>query len=316
MADIQGVGGAMQTDTLGFTLMHEHILTLSWSMRQAFPGWLDRESFLAYAVSDLRLAKASGVDTIVDATPLNLGRDVGILAEAAAQSGVQIIAATGLYWTEEPWLDPWEPDRLVEWLLRDLESMQGTGIRAGIIKCGTDRLGLTPLNRKFLQVAARLHRVSGLPISTHSSVANRSGLMQQEVFAEEGVDLSHVVIGHCGDTDDLDHLEALLARGGALGMDRFSPRHGFPTASRVRVIAELCRRGYADRMVLSHDASLVSDWWPGRVAHWDAPSQGSPFSYIPQQVLPALREAGVSEEDIRQMTQRNPQRVLSPCEPY
>ncbi|MHB0858317.1 MAG: phosphotriesterase family protein [Anaerolineae bacterium] len=317
VAGIQGVGGVIPADALGFTLMHEHILTLSWSMRQAFPDWLDRDSLIDYAASDLSLARASGVDTIVDATPLNLGRDVDILVEAAARSGMQIIAATGLYWTEEPWLDPWEPDRLVEWLLRDLsEGIQGTGVKAGLIKCGTDRLGLTPLNSKLLQVAARLHRASGAPISTHSEVSHRLGLLQQEVFAEEGVDLARVIIGHCGDSEDLDYLEALLARGSTLGMDRFGPHSPLPTAARVQVIVELCRRGYANRMVLSHDASLASDWWPARPTRWDAPSQASPYSYIPEQVVPVLREAGVTDVDIDQMTCGNPQRLLGPCEPY
>ena len=87
-----------------------------------------------------------------------------------------------------------------------------------------------------------------------------AGLEQQEIFRSEGVDLTRVVIGHSGDTDDFDYLEELIANGSILGMDRFGIDGYLPTARRVEVIAELCRRGYADRMVLSHDASCYLDW--------------------------------------------------------
>ena len=146
----------------------------------------------------------------------------------------------------------WEADRLVEFLVRDItDGIQGTDIKAGIIKAATDHLGVTDLNKKTLQVAARLHRATGVPISTHTSVAHRTGLGQQDVFEEEGVDLSRVVIGHCGDTEDLDYLEAIMARGSFIGMDRFGLDMILPGEKRVATIAALCERGRADRMVLS-----------------------------------------------------------------
>ena len=311
MPHVNSLTGPVDSQKLGFTLMHEHIYVLSWSMRQAFPGWLDRQSLIDAAVRELAVVHASGVDTVVDCTAINLGRDVSMMREVAERSDVHIIASGGLYWTEEPWLDKWDADQLFDWLMKDLESMEGTGVKPGIIKCGTDRFGITPLNEKLLRVTARLHRASGLSITTHTTVANRSALDQLDLFAAEGVDLSHVVIGHCGDSEDMEMLEAILARGCFIGMDRFRPVHQFPTEKRVKVIAGLCRRGYAGQMVLGHDVDVASDFGKYR-----RPSPANPdvaervYCYVPDVVVPALRAAGVTDGQIRQMTQENPRRVF------
>jgi phosphotriesterase-related protein len=309
MTSVQGVLGPIDTRDLGFTLMHEHILVANWGMRQAFADWVDRGEVLATAVDAVRGAQARGVKTFVDLTPINLGRDIHVIREVAECTNAQIIAATGFYWTEEPWLEAWDPDALVGYLVRDIEEgIQGSACRAGIIKCATDRLGVTPTNQKLLQVAARAHRRTGVPISTHTSVAHRTGLAQQEVFAAEGVDLSRVVIGHCGDTTDLDYLEAILARGSFIGMDRFGLDLILPTKDRVATIAALCRRGFADRIVLSHDACCHIDWFPRDVIRARAPRWN--FRHIPDDVVPALREAGVPEPEIAQMTTENPRRIF------
>jgi len=309
MATVPGVLGPIDTADLGFTLMHEHILIANPAMRKAFPDWIDPEAHVEKATAEVLAAKQRGVGTIVDLTPINLGRDLGIIREVAARAEMQVIAATGLYWAEEPWLLAWPPDALVDWLLRDLvEGIEGSDVRAGIIKCATDHLGVTETNEKLLQVAAHLHRKSGAPLSTHTNVEQRVGPEQQNVFEREGVDLSRVVIGHCGDSQDLAYLESILARGSFIGMDRFGVDLILPTKQRVETLVELCRRGYAGQMVLSHDACCHIDWFPGidltAVApHWN-------FRHVCDDVVPALREAGVSEADVTKMTVENPRRIF------
>ena len=315
MATVNGVLGPIDTDALGFTLMHEHIMIANWSMRQAFADWIDAEQIVEYAAGELVKAKEAGVKTVADLTPINIGRDIHVIREVAARSGVQIIAATGLYYHEDPWLVGWEPDQIVDWLARDItDGIQGTASKAGIIKCATDHLGVTDMNRKLLVVAARLQRRTGVPISTHTLAENRSGLAQIEVFAEEGVDLSRVVIGHCDDSDDLDYLGEILEHGCFIGMDRFGLEMILPTAKREATIAELCRSGYASQMVLSHDACCHIDFYPDQGMRALVPLWN--FRHIPDDVLPALRKAGVSEEDVQTMTVGNPRRVLEKRDAY
>ena len=310
MAKINGVLGPIDEGELGFTLMHEHIMVINWSMRQAFSSWYDRDTHVAFAVGELLAAKERGVRTLVDLTPINLGRDIHVIREVAEKAEMQIVAATGFYWTEEPWMMGWETDRLVELLQGDIEQgIQGTDVRAGIIKCATDHLGGTELNRKLLTVAARLHRATGVPISTHTSVHHQTGLVQQEVFEQEGVNLGRVVIGHCGDTEDVAHLEKLLEKGGFIGMDRFGVDILLAMEKRVSTVAEMCRRGHAERMVLSHDACCHFDFFPDDLVRVNAPRWN--FRHIPDEVIPALRAEGVSDDQIRTMTVDNPRRVFA-----
>jgi phosphotriesterase-related protein len=196
--------------------------------------------------------------------------------------------------------------------VRDIrEGAPGTGIRSGIIKCAVDRPGLTPEVDMVLRASARAHRRTGVPITTHTNAGARTGLDQQRVFREEGVDPSKVVVGHCDDSTDLDYLERLIEGGSYLGMDRLGTNMDPPRAERIATIAILCERGYADRLVLSHDYPAFHNW---------GPSTGGlvPDTYmpVPREVLPALAERGVSPDQIEQMLVLNPRRVLEPCEPY
>src|SRR5215472_7566910 len=139
MATIPGVLGPIDTAELGFTLMHEHVLIANWAMRQSFADYVDVPRFVEAAAAELRAAREHGVRTMVDLTAINLGRDIHVIRAVAERSGVQIVAATGFYWTEEPWMEAWDHDTLLRYLLRDIgEGIQGTRIRAGIIKCATD----------------------------------------------------------------------------------------------------------------------------------------------------------------------------------
>lgn len=312
MATVNGVLGPIETDDLGFTLMHEHIMIANWSMRQAFADWVDTEQIIDYAAGELAKAKEVGVKTVADLTPINIGRDIHVIRETAARAGVNVIASTGFYYHEEPWLEAWPPEKLVEWLIRDIEDgIQGTDVKAGLIKCATNEAGVTDFNKKLLQTAAQLHRATGVPISTHTDVHCRSGLGQQDVFEEEGVDLGRVVIGHCGDSEDVAYLTQILERGSFIGMDRFGLDMVLPTEPRVHVIAELCRNGHASQMVLSHDACCHIDFFPGMnptLSAAMAPNWN--FRHVPCDVVPALRKNGVTEEQIREMTVDNPRRIF------
>ena len=118
-------------------------------------------------------------------------------------------------------------------------------------------------------------------------------------FRDEGVDLTKVVIGHAGDSNDLDYLSKFADAGCLLGMDRFGLDIFIPDVSRVDTIVALAEQGYADRMVLAHDASCYIDYFPARPR---PPQQIAPnwnYTHISNDVLPMLRERGVTDDQIR-----------------
>ena len=122
------------------------------------------------------------------------------------------------------------------------------------------------------------------------------------------MDLGRVVIGHCGDSEDISYLESILKRGSIIGMDRNGIDLILPTKQRVATIAELCRRGWENQMVLSHDASCFIDWFPKQLVEQTVPDWN--YRHVCDVVIPALRESGVSHEQIRSMTVDNPRRFF------
>ena len=311
---------------LGATLMHEHIFGLSpeilWNWPDIPEGW-DLELRAQEAAGKLNALKAAGIDTIVDLTVIGLGRFIPAIQRVAELTGVHIVAATGLYTYDAlpqyfgnrgPGSLFGGEDKLAEFFIRDItEGIGRTGVKAGMLKAATGRQGIVPGVERVLRAVAQAHRATGVPITTHSESATRNGLDQQKLLLSEGVDLSHVVIGHAGDSTDLRYLEELIANGSYLGMDRFGIEF-LSFEDRVATIAALCARGHADRLVLGHDSYCFNDRFEPEVIKERHPNYH--LLHISQDALPAFRAAGVAEEQIWQMLVDNPRRILAPVQPY
>ena len=198
---------------------------------------------------------------------------------------------------------------MTDMFVRDItRGIGGTGVRAGVLKCATDAAGVTRGVERVLRAVAQAHRATGVPISTHTHVATRRGLDQQRIFREEGVDLSRVVIGHSGDSADLQYLEELIAAGSYLGMDRFGIDTILSFDERVDTVARLCQRGHAAQLVLSHDYSSFIDWLPERELAVRWPNWH--YLHIHQDVIPALKRRGVTDEQVRAMLVDNPRTIF------
>ena len=143
----------------------------------------------------------------------------------------------------------------------------------------------------------------------HSRPASGTGLEQMRIFMEEGVAPEKVMIAHTGDTDDLDHIEELLALGPFIGMDRYGTDIFLPDEKRNATVAELCRRGYSERMVLSQDACATIDWFPEELIGQLAPNWH--FAHIFETILPQLSDLGVSDDQIATMLDTTPRRWLA-----
>lgn len=315
---INTIRGSADPSALGAVLMHEHLFVITTELPRPLQRF-EPSRAVTDAVAQLSRLKASGIDTLVDLTVPGLGRRIDLMSEVAALSPVQLIAATGWYTYSElppyfqlrppPKGDP-ERDILTELFIGELTfGIDGTDIRAAVIKCVTDRPGMTPDVRRILRAAAAAHRRTGATIMTHADSGTIRGVEQVELLADEGVDLSRVVIGHCGDSTDMAYLEALIEKGVLLGMDRFGLSHLLDTEQRLRIVASLVAQGARDQLVLSHDAAVSIDWVDAdqRARHFNEWR----FDYLPTQGLPALQSLGVTEEDLVVMMRETPRRLLS-----
>lgn len=327
MPTLETVTGPIDVGSLGTVLMHEHIFVLSPEIQETYPGangW-DEDAGIAKARETLTALKERGVDTIVDLTVVGTGRNVRRVARAIEGTGLNVVVATGIYTYDAvpkffhfrgPGTELGGDDELmIQMFVDDIEKgIEGTSIKAGVLKCATDEPGMTAGVERVIRAVAAAHRRTGVPISTHTHAPTKRGLEQQAVLREEGVDLSRVVIGHSGDTTDVDYLSELCEAGSFIGMDRFGIDIQLPFEDRVNTVAEMCKRGYAGNMVLSHDAGVFMDWLPMELLPAVVPNWH--YHHIHDDVLPALRERGVTEEQITAMLVDNPQRFFSAQDPY
>ena len=312
---VETATGPIEAAELGRVLMHEHVFVISTEIQQNYPQeWGEEQERIDDAVDRLAELKNSGIDTIVDPTAIGLGRYIPRIQAVANRIDLRSVCATGLYTFNE--LPHYyrrrslaNTDALTTHFVQDIvDGFAATGVKAGVIKCATDKPGLTPDVERVLRSCAQAHRETGCPITTHTHAETKRGLDQQRIFSEEGVDLTRVVIGHCGDTQDLDYLQRLIDAGSILGMDRFGIDGYLTTEQRVEVVAELCRRGHADQLVLSHDASCYIDWIEGEVPL--APLPNWHYLHISEDVIPALLDAGVTDAQIETMLVDTPKRFL------
>lgn len=319
MPEVNTARGAIDTGALGVTLMHEHVFVLSPEILQNYPEkWGEEAAREADAVRRLNELKERGVDSIVDLTVVGLGRYIPRIARIAAQTELNIVVATGMYtYNDVPMHFHFQgpgtvldgPETMTDLFVRDIEQgIADTGIKAAILKCATDEPGVTPGVERVLRAVAQAHRQTGVPISTHTHAATRRGLEQQAIFADEGVDLSRVVIGHSGDTTDIGYLEELIGNGSYIGMDRFGADTFLGTEDRVNTVVQMCERGHADKMVLSHDASCFIDWLPEELVPIALPNWH--YLHIHNDVIPALKKRGVTDEQIATMLVDNPRAIF------
>ena len=324
MATVDTVRGPIDTAELGPTYMHEHIFVLDPDVQLNYPAeWGNEEDRVADAVTKLKALAAQGIRSIADPTVVGLGRYIPRIQRVAEQvPELNIITATGRYtYDQVPFsfyyrgpalsaaLGMEVPDPMVAMFIGDItEGIAGTGVRAAFLKCAIDHQGLTHGVARVMRAVARAHRHTGAPITVHTHPGSHSGLAVKKLLCdEEGVDPTRVVLGHSGDSNDVDHLSALADEGFILGMDRFGLNVETTFEARADTLVQMCRRGYADRMVLAHDVACYIDWIDPNVlammTQWN-------YLHIHDDVLSYLRGQGVTEAQIETMLVETPRRYF------
>ena len=314
MTAVNTVLGPVDSSNLGFTLSHEHVLLSAAGMERTYPGFIDHRRVAADGIVALKEAYGEGVRTIIDVTTFDLGRDIRLLEEVSRGSGVHIVACTGNHVAVPRDFAMASPDAVAPHLVREIqEGIEGTGIKAGIIKVASDRGGITEPQEIILRAAARACNQTGVRISTHTWSPDRVGDQQVRILEEEGVDLNRVYIGHSNDDTDLDYLLGLLNKGVWLGLDRY-PGGRLPGTpdweGRTEVLKRLLDAGFAHRIMLSHDNSVPSTNVTEELAEQRRKFNPDGYLFITRKVLPRLKDLGASDQDIQMMMVDNPRRFF------
>jgi phosphotriesterase-related protein len=308
MATVRTLSGPLDVGELGRTLTHEHIVTGSGGMER-YPGLFDAGQAVEWGVEALTQVKQDGIDTIIDVTTVDLGRQIAVMREVAEGAPVNVVACTGVYRWVPPPLWGFDADGLAELFLREIEDgIEGTDVRAGIIKIAWDEEAFVPsLRERFETVAraaARASKKSGLPVSCHTLATACLGEPLLDIFEEEGVPPGAVYIGHSNDTSDVDYLLRLAKRGAVIGMDRYFAGGVPPWRERSACVKALVDAGYGEQVCLSHDHAAYG--------LWGGPPTRDPatYSFVPTRVLPWLKESGLTDEQIEGLMVRAPRRMF------
>jgi phosphotriesterase-related protein len=315
MPAVETVNGPIDVEELGFTLIHEHFRTTDEGVRFQFPHLYDEQAEWDAAMADADAVKGHGVKTVVEPSALFLNRDAAFSKRIADESGLQVVLATGVYTYDHlpQALMNRSEDQLADVFVHEIEhGIQGTGIKPAFIKCAADEPGLTPNVEKVHRAAARASNRTGKPIMAHSRPASGTGPEQMRIFAEEGVHPGKVQVAHTGDTDDLDYIERLLDTGCWIGMDRYGLDIFLPIEPRNATVLALLERGYADRMFLSQDFCSSIDWFPIEVQQYLKENEVPKWSMtlLFEEVIPELKERGMTDDQLDQMMVENPTRWL------
>jgi predicted metal-dependent phosphotriesterase family hydrolase len=309
---IQTVTGPVPAASLGFILPHEHVGIGGFSSHARDPWdlWavMNDEDLLA---DELLEYQAVGGTCLVDMSNVGLGRDPERLRRLSEKTRVPIVMGSGWYrgskGTPESFLERRNANELADEIIKEFrEGVGATGIRPGVIgEVGTDKSWVNPVEERVLRAVARASRATGLGIMTHS-MRGRVGLAQLAILTEEGVDPAHIVIHSIGNFPYLDYFLSLLERGTNIQLD-YLGIYGGPVGIAIEprlieILLALLDRGYADRILLSHDFGVSYNF---------RAFGGNGYVYIQNVFLPRLRERGVGEDAINQMTVLNPRRFLS-----
>jgi predicted metal-dependent phosphotriesterase family hydrolase len=305
---IQTVAGPLDSAQLGVTLMHEHVLVDFIGAAQVGPARYDADAVFARALPFLRQAKAHGCATLVECTPAYLGRDPRLLRRLAEASGLHILSNTGYYGANQDKHLP--PHAFTEtaqqlaarWIRECEHGIDDTGIKPGFMKIAVDAGPLSEVDAKLVRAAAIAHKSTGLPIAVHTG-NGVAALEEIGILERAGVPLSAFIWVHAhNEQDGALHLQA-AARGAWVEFDGLGPKS---VDRHVALVLAMRQAGRLDRVLVSHDAG----WYHVGEANG---GEFRGFDTLFTAFVPALKTAGWSEADIRQLLVDNPRRALTPA---
>ena len=310
MSMVQTISGPIPSSELGRTLSHEHLTNGTAGMERV-PGLFDRAEMIDRCLEALQVAHDAGIDSLIDLTPFDLGRQVWLFEAVAERSPLNIVCATGVYRWIPVIYNGWDEDEIAAHLAREIEDgIEGSEIRAGAIKLAWDieyRLDQADgpnsprvMLERTARAAARASKATGVPISCHTRAVDELGTPLLDLFEDEGLDLRAVTIGHSNDTQDLDYLRGLAARGATVGLDRFFFTDDDYVAERSAIALELAQAGYAEQVCLGHDGSPAGLW-----GGWREERHSDCWTRVSRYEAPWLLANGATEDDVDAMLRRS-----------
>ena len=293
MRRFKTVLGSVYENEIGITLPHEHICCFSdylYDMGGKF--YFDKEKLIKVAIKYLTDFKEKySVSTIIDCTPVNIGRDIELLKEVSRKSKINIICSTGFYYTEDPLFNSRDVEYLSDLIISDAKKNN-----VGIIKCAIEKETLSAFEQKILASCAMAQSVLKLPIVLHTNAQNKNAVEAVKLLMDMGVKPQAITVAHLSDSDDIDYIKRIAKFGCFIGFDRMYNicRQDYISKT-VWKINELCSCGYEKQLLISHDALFFNGFQLKSTIN-----EKPRFNYCFDYILPLL-----SPETCERITKKN-----------
>lgn len=298
MAQLITTLGPRTADQLGMILPHEHVFVDLRTWDQPGYGEADAADVVALMQPEIEKIKALGVTALVECSPVGVGRRADLDRAVSIAADFPIVVPTGIY--REPWVPDWahraSEDELYAWMQSELTGeIENSGVQAAWIKVSAGDDGITATEAKILRAAARAGAEVNAVIGSHT-IRGRVVRDQLDIIEAAGYTAERFIWIHTQAEADLDlHLE-MARRGAWIEYDWIGGREDAYYVERVLRVLDA---GLGDHLLLSHDRGWYDPAQPGG-------GTPKPYTHISEHFLPALRAAGVSQETIQILTEKNP----------
>ena len=311
---INTVTGQIKKRDFGTALIHEHIRCASNDLIHTFgKKWLDEEYLIEFATDILiGMREKYGLGLWVDGTSIDLGRNVSMLKEISKRSGVFIVASTGLYHFPSCYTAEHSEEEIASWFITEFENgMENTGIKPGILKGASDVLGVTKDNAKRLKALAITQRETDLPLYIHSSHGENLVDEQLKVLLGNVKKPEKIIIGHVANRPDVEYLKKILDRGCYIAMDQCHCTQ-YDLQDVGKVLVALCKDGYADRILLSNDLCIYTDFGSRKYTGFQlsVKEKIKRYGHLFNDVYDAFCEAGGNKDAFDKMLCKNSAEIL------
>jgi predicted metal-dependent phosphotriesterase family hydrolase len=303
---VMTVKGPVSASDLNFTLSHEHILVDFIGADKVSKERYNSEEVFRIALPFLKDAKKQGCDTLVDCTPMYLGRDAKLLQRLSEASGLNIICATGYYGARQEKYFPAHvytetaEQLAARWISEWQNGIEGTTIKPGLIKCGVDNAPLSAAQRKVIEAGALTHLATGLTIGIHTG-NGEAAKEELDVLIKKEVSPSAFIWIHAQNEPDTKYHREMAQRGCWISLDGVSQQSA---DKHLQLLKTMKQSAYLNSVLVSHDAG----WY-----HVGEPNGGNynHYNFILTDFIPMLKKDGFTEKEIDQIFILNPAKAFS-----
>jgi phosphotriesterase-related protein len=303
---IETVTGAVMADTLGLTLMHEHVLVDFIGASEVSRSRYDADVVFRTVLPYLQQVRALGCEALVECTPAYLGRDPQLLKRLSEASGVRILSNTGYYGAAKdrhvPAVAFTETAEQIaaRWTREAERGIDDTPIKPAFMKIGVDEAPLSDIDAKLVRAAAITHRATGLPIASHTGTG-AAAMAELDLLQAAAVPLSAFIWVHAQSERDDSFHDRAARRGAWVEFDGISPAS---LARHLELVQRMKTQGLLDHVLLSHDAGWYHVGESGG-------GQFRPFTTLFTAFIPGLKSVGFSDAEIHRLLVENPRRALA-----